>query len=100
MSKETKIYQKKIYQKIYLTDVPRMNRVPRQVLCTLLRFYSVMDTTALGTIEYGVAALGVPLIVVMGHCRELKLVLGSVCASAHRSFRERVTPHTSRHQRD
>jgi carbonic anhydrase len=42
-----------------------MNRVLRQILCTLLRFYSAMDTTALGTIEYGVAALGVPLIVVM-----------------------------------
>jgi carbonic anhydrase len=28
---------------------------------------NTVDTTALGTIEYGVAALGVPLIVVMGH---------------------------------
>lgn len=30
---------------------------------------NTVDTTALGTIEYGVAQLGVPLIVVMGHQR-------------------------------
>ena len=30
---------------------------------------NTVDTTALGSIEYGVAALGVPLIVVMGHQR-------------------------------
>lgn len=68
---------------------------------------NTIDTTALGSIEYGVSQLGVPLIVVMGHqrCGAVSAALdvvqnGTVYAGAIGSMIEPILPAVLAAQRD